>query len=412
MSTADLCQVEHLTAQAGALADIRRRIHQHPELAYAEHATASLVAQLLTEWGYEVATGIAGTGVVASLKAGTSDRSIGIRADMDALPIQEATGLPYASRTAGVMHACGHDGHTAILLGAAQYLAQHRGFDGTVRLYFQPAEEAGVDSGAQRMIAEGLFERFPCDAVFGLHNHPGQPAGRFLFRSGPFMASGDKVTVTVIGKGSHAARPHLSVDPIVVASSIVMALQTIVSRNVDPAAAAVVTVGVLQAGTANNVIPASATLELSVRAFDSKVRERLRARIEALVQAQAQSYGATAEIDYVLGYPVVVNTERETAFAIEVARELVGSDNVDPHFEPVMASEDFAFLLQQRPGCFLRLGNGVGDGIGEGGCMVHNPRYDFNDATLPIGAAFWARLVQRYLAAPLSPTLSLPKVDV
>ncbi|MFS8980052.1 M20 family metallopeptidase [Cupriavidus necator] len=397
MPEAHLCEVEDLMSQAEALTGIRRHIHQHPELAYEERATASLVSDLLSQWGYDVATAIGGTGVVASLKAGNSGRSIGIRADMDALPIQEATGLPYASTVSGVMHACGHDGHTTILLGAAQYLATHRRFDGTLRLYFQPAEEAGVNSGAERMIAEGLFQRFHCDAVFGLHNHPGQPSGRFLFRSGPFMASGDKVTITVHGKGSHAARPHLSVDPVVVASSIVMSLQTIVARNVDPGAPAVVTVGVLQAGTANNVIPASARLELSVRAFDLQVRELLRTRIEALANAQAESYGATVEIDYVLGYPVVINSEAETAFAIEVARELVGSANVDASFEPVMASEDFAFMLQQRPGCFLRLGNGIGQGMGEGGCMVHNPRYDFNDATLPIGAAFWARLVERYL---------------
>lgn len=397
MPEAHLCEVEDLMSQAEALTGIRRHIHQHPELAYEERATVSLVSDLLSQWGYHVATGIGGTGVVASLKAGNSGRSIGIRADMDALPIQEATGLPYASTVSGVMHACGHDGHTTILLGAAQYLATHRRFDGTLRLYFQPAEEAGVNSGAERMIAEGLFQRFHCDAVFGLHNHPGQPSGRFLFRSGPFMASGDKVTITVHGKGSHAARPHLSVDPVVVASSIVMSLQTIVARNVDPGAPAVVTVGVLQAGTANNVIPASARLELSVRAFDRQVRELLRTRIEALANAQAESYGATVEIDYVLGYPVVINSEAETAFAIEVARELVGSANVDASFEPVMASEDFAFMLQQRPGCFLRLGNGIGQGMGEGGCMVHNPRYDFNDATLPIGAAFWARLVERYL---------------
>ncbi|WP_020200678.1 MULTISPECIES: M20 aminoacylase family protein [Cupriavidus] len=397
MPDAHLCQVEDLMSQAEALTSLRRYIHERPELAYREHATASLVGELLGRWGYDVATGIGGTGVVATLTAGHGGRSIGIRADMDALPIQEATGLPYASTVSGVMHACGHDGHTTILLGAAQYLATHRRFDGTLRLYFQPAEEAGVNSGAERMIAEGLFERFHCDAVFGLHNHPGQPAGRFLFRSGPFMASGDKVTITVRGKGSHAARPHLSVDPVVVASSIVMALQTVVARNVDPGAAAVVTVGVLQAGTANNVIPASARLELSVRAFDPRVRELLRQRIEALANAQAHGYGATVEIDYVLGYPVVVNSDAETAFAIEVARELVGDADVDAAFEPVMASEDFAFMLQQRPGCFLRLGNGIGQGMGEGGCMVHNPRYDFNDANLPIGAAFWARLVERYL---------------
>ncbi|MGO4325966.1 M20 aminoacylase family protein [Cupriavidus sp. 2TAF22] len=396
-SAPHFCNVSDLEASAQGLRAIRRRIHQHPELAYNELETAALVSRMLREWGYDVVEGVGGTGVVASLQAGNGGRSIGIRADMDALPIQEATGLPHASRMPGIMHACGHDGHTTMLLGAAQYLAAQRRFDGTLRLYFQPAEEAGVDSGAQRMIAEGLFKRFPCDAVFGMHNHPGEPAGRFLFRSGAFMAAGDKVTITVHGKGSHAARPHLSIDPVVVASSIVMALQTIVARNVNPASTAVVTVGVLRAGSANNVIPASATLELSVRSFDPAVRELLRTRIEALVQAQALSYGASAEVDYIYGYPVVVNSEPETAFAIEVARELVGAQGVDASFEQVMASEDFAFMLQERPGCFLRLGNGVGLGAGEGGCMVHNPGYDFNDDNLPVGAAFWARLVERYL---------------
>jgi hippurate hydrolase len=392
------CELSDLASAANELRAIRHQIHQNPELAYEERETASLVADRLMTWGYDVTTRVGTTGVVGALKVGAGTRSIGIRADMDALAITEETGLPYASRLHGKMHACGHDGHTVMLLGAAQRLAETRNFSGTVNLYFQPAEEKGYDSGARRMIDDGLFDRFPCDAVFGMHNHPGVKEGTFLFRRGPFMSAGDKVTITLRGVGGHAARPHLSVDPVVAAASIVMALQTIVSRNVDPAEAAVVTVGALQSGFANNVIPDVATLQLSVRSFSAKVREQLKTRIIALTHAQAESYGAKAEIDYVLGYPVVVNHEEETAFAIEVARELVGTEHVFPDADRVMASEDFAFMLQERPGCFLRLGNGVGGAVGEGGCMVHNPKYDFNDSNLTVGAAFWTRLVERFLS--------------
>ncbi|MDE2289506.1 M20 aminoacylase family protein [Pandoraea sp.] len=387
------CEVNDLTDAAEALRAIRHQIHQHPELAYEEVETGALVAHKLREWGYAVTTGVGKTGVVGTLKVGHGKRSIGIRADMDALPIVEETGLPYASRQPGKMHACGHDGHTTMLLGAAQYLANTRRFSGTVHLYFQPAEEHGVNSGARAMIEDGLFERFPCDAVFGMHNHPGMPPGTFLFRNGPFMSAGDKVFITIKGVGGHAARPHLTVDPVVAAASVVMALQTVVARNIDPTEPAVVTVGVLQAGTANNVISNSAKLELSVRSFSPAVREKLRQRITELVHDQAKSYGASAEIEYIMGYPVVVNSERETEFAIQVAQELVGPDKVVPHTGLLMGSEDFAYMLQQRPGCFLRLGNGEG----EDGCMVHNPGYDFNDKNLPIGAAYWARLVERFL---------------
>jgi hippurate hydrolase len=283
-----------------------------------------------------------------------------------------------------------------MLLGAARYLAQTRNFSGTVHLYFQPAEEHGIKSGALSMINDGLFERFPCDAVFGLHNHPGAPAGTMLFRRGALQAAGDNVYITIKGNGGHAARPHLTVDPVVVASSIVMALQTVVARNVEPTQPAVVTVGVLQAGTANNVIPGSARLELSVRSFSSEVRALLKSRITDLVRQQAASYGAQADIEYLMGYPVVINSDRETEFAMAVAQELIGADKVVPHTDLLMGSEDFAYMLQARPGCFLRLGNGDG----EDGCMVHNPGYDFNDSNLPIGAAYWARLVERYLAQP------------
>lgn len=386
------CKVDDLRPQTEELTRIRRHIHQHPEMAYEEFQTAKLVAERLRAWGFSVTEGVGETGVVGSLTVGAG-KNIGIRADMDALPLTEQTGLPYASVHQGKMHACGHDGHTTMLLGAAEYLARTRNFRGTVHLYFQPAEEKGFDSGAQRMVNDGLFERFPCDAVFGMHNHPGEAPGTFLFRSGPFMSASDKVAITIHGLGGHAARPHLTVDPVVVASSIVMSLQTIVARNINPVEPAVVTVGLLQAGVANNVISSRAYLELSIRSFSKRVRSQLKERIEALVHAQANSYGATATIDYMEGYPVIDNDRAQTEFALQVARELVGDEHVIAHADQLMSSEDFAYMLEQRPGCFLRLGNGVG----EDGCMVHNPAYDFNDKNLPIGAAYWARLVERYL---------------
>ncbi|WP_186168197.1 M20 aminoacylase family protein [Burkholderia gladioli] len=387
-------EIPDLADDVPDLLDIRHHIHRHPELAFEEVATAALVADKLESWGWQVTRGVGETGVVGTLTVGEGRRRIGIRADMDALPILEATGLPYASETHGKMHACGHDGHTTMLLGAARHLARTRNFSGTVHLYFQPAEEKGVDSGAQRMIADGLFERFPCDAVFGMHNHPGAEPGKFLMRRGPFMAASDRAVIEIEGVGGHAARPHLAVDTVVVAASIVMALQTIVSRNLDPSQAAVVTIGTMHAGTVNNVIPQRARLELSVRSFSETVRAQLKRRITEIAEAQAASYGAKATVDYVDGYPVVVNSDEETDFAAQVAKELVGEANVVEQTDPLMGSEDFAYMLQQHPGSFVRLGNGVG----EDGCMVHNPHYDFNDHNLPIGAAFWTRLVERYLS--------------
>ncbi|CAN7665070.1 M20 family metallopeptidase [Trinickia sp. LjRoot230] len=376
---------------------IRHHIHRHPELSYEEADTAALVAERLEAWGYQVTRGVGGHGVVGTLKAGTGTRSIGIRADMDALPIRELTGLAYASVHDGKMHACGHDGHTAVLLGAAYQVARTRQFDGTVHLVFQPAEEAGSDSGAQRMIADGLFERFPCDAIFGLHNHPGAPTGAFLFRPGPFMAACDTVKITVIGKSGHAARPHLSADPIVMASSLVMALQTVVSRNIDPTQTAVVTIGSMHAGHVANVIPDRATLELSVRSFDDDVRRTLEARIRTLAEGHVAAYGGRAEVDVVRGYPVLVNSEAETELARQVAVELVGEANVVAPFSAIAGSEDFAYFLQQRPGCFLRIGNGAD------APMLHNAHYDFADENLAIGATFWTRLVERYLPAGTRP---------
>lgn len=387
--------LQDLQPLAAWLRDIRQDLHRHPELAFQERRTADIVSRLLREWGYEVTSGVGGTGVVGTLKAGAGTKRVALRADMDALPMQENTGLPYASQHAGVMHACGHDGHTAMLLGAARYLAATRRFDGTLHLYFQPAEEAGHDSGAARMIADGLFSRFPCDAVFGLHNHPGEPVGKFLFRKGAFMSASDKIVITVHGRGGHAARPHLAVDPIVAASSIVLALQTAVSRNMDPIQTGIVTVGAFHGGIANNVIPDSARMELSVRAFDAATQELLRERVRAIARSQAESYGARADVEILQGYPVLINTDPETEFAADVARELFGATNVDADYRPVTASEDFAYMLQERPGCFLRLGNGAG----AGSFPVHHSQYDFNDNNLVLGAAYWSRLVERFLTA-------------
>jgi hippurate hydrolase len=386
-----LCPVTDLAGSAGLLTQIRRHLHQNPELSFKEAATAELVATRLAEWGIEVTRHVGGHGVVGTLRRGDGTGRISLRADMDALPILERTTLPHASRNEGVMHACGHDGHTTMLLGAARHLAAHGRFSGTVHFVFQPAEEAGRDSGAQRMIADGLFDRFPCDAIFGMHNHPGLPAGTFGFGSGPFMSAADTVRITVHGRGGHAARPHLAVDPVLIAGSLVMALQTVVSRNIDPTQTAVVTIGSIHAGDAPNVIPESATLGLSVRSFNEAVRARLRERISELVTLHVQGYGGRVDISYEHGTPVLVNTEAETALAREVAEALVGPQHVVAPFGPVTGSEDFAYYLQHRPGCFLRLGNG------EDSPMLHNAAYDFNDANLPVGAAYWTSLVQRFL---------------
>ncbi|EHR72827.1 amidohydrolase [Burkholderiales bacterium JOSHI_001] len=388
--------LQALQARAGEFISLRRDIHRHPELAFQEHRTAALVADKLQAWGYAVQCGIGGTGVVGTLVRGSGGRRLGIRADMDALPIDEASGAAWSSVHAGVMHACGHDGHTAMLLAAARHLAEQGRFDGTLHLIFQPAEEGG--GGALRMIEDGLFERFPCDAVFAMHNMPGHAQGHFVLREGAAMASSDYATITLTGIGGHGAMPHRAADPIVAAASIVMALQTIVSRNIDPLQAAVVTVGALHSGKANNVIPASATLELSVRALDREVRATVERRLKALVVAQAESYDVKAQIDWRPGYAVLVNTPAETAFAREVATELVGAERVTPQGPPLTGSEDFAFMLERVPGSYVLIGNGTGAGLGEGGCMVHNPGYDFNDDNVATGSAYWVLLAERFLA--------------
>lgn len=375
---------------------LRRHIHAHPELAFEEFATADLVAARLAEWGYAVHRGLGGTGVVGTLRLGNSPRVLGLRADMDALPIHEETGLPYASTHAGKMHACGHDGHTAILLAAARHLAKERNFDGTLHLIFQPAEE-GL-GGGRKMIEDGLFEQFPCDAIFALHNMPGHPVGTFGFMGGPFMASSDSVTITVKGRGGHGSAPHLAADPVVAAAHIVLALQTIVSRNVDPREMAVISVGAIHGGDAPNVIPGSVLMRLTVRAYRPEIRALLRERITALVQAQATTLGVQAEVDYHWRYPALVNDVASTDFARQVALDWLGEDGLMPDLQPLTGSEDFSFMLEQCPGSYLIVGNGVGDTHGTGGCMVHNPGYDFNDACLPLASTYWVKLTERFLA--------------
>jgi hippurate hydrolase len=382
-----------LTDRIGEFIQLRRDIHRHPELAFEEHRTSDLVAAKLESWGYAVHRGLGGTGVVGTLTRGPGQRRLGLRADMDALPIQEATGAEWSSLKLGVMHACGHDGHTAMLLAAAKSIAQDASFNGTLNLIFQPAEEGG--GGAVRMMEDGLFEHHPCDAVFAMHNMPGTPVGHFVFRDGSAMASSDYVTIRVHGTGGHGAMPHRAADPLVAASSIVMALQTIVSRNVDPLDTAVVTVGALHAGQANNVIPALATLELSVRSLNPAVRRLLEQRIKALVAAQAESFGVTADIDWRPGYCVLVNSKAETDFARQVALDLVGSEHVTLQGPALTGSEDFAFMLEKIPGSYLLIGNG--DAGSAGACMVHNPGYDFNDDNIATGAAYWLALVERFL---------------
>jgi len=379
-----------LAAIEAEMIALRQEIHGQPELGFEEHATSALVAAKLEAWGYRVSRGVGGTGVVGTMERGPGS-NLGLRADMDALPIHEATGLAYASRNDGVMHACGHDGHTAMLLAAARCLARKAQWRGTLHLIFQPAEE-GL-GGALRMIEDGLFERFPCDAVFAMHNMPGFPAGTIGFHSGAFMASADEVTIRVIGRGVHAAAPQQTIDPVVVGASIVMALQSVVARNVAPHDQAVVSVGALHAGSASNVIAPHADLHLSVRALSAQVRTLLERRITEVAEGQAASYGARVEIDYRHCYPVLVNHEDETELARRVALEWGGAQMLIDGLRPLMASEDFAYMLERCPGSYLSIGNG--DGAQH--CSLHNPGYDFNDASLAVGASYWVKLAERIL---------------
>ena len=375
------------------LREIRHQIHGNPELGLQEFKTSALVAEKLRQWGYEVEQGLATTGVVATLKVGDGEKSIGLRADMDALPIYENSGKPWASKHPGLMHACGHDGHTTILLGAARYFAETRRFNGTLRLIFQPAEE--MINGGEIMVKEGLFDRFPCDVIFGMHNMPGLPVGKFFFQPGALMASMDHFHITVRGCGGLGAITHKAIDPVLVAAHITTALQSIVSRNVDPLEAAVITVGSIVAGEAANVIPDSAEMKISVRSLSRDTRQLLLTRIPALAQAQAASFGATAEVTHVNGTPVLVNDEEMARFAWQVACKTFGEDRAEFGIKPLMGSEDFSFMLEAQPkGGFLLFGNGD---VGEGSCMVHNPGYDFNDASLVPASSYWGALVEAWL---------------
>ncbi len=373
------------------LTNWRRDIHAQPELGFEEQRTADLVAKKLEEFGCEVFRGIGRTGVVGRLRAGGSPRAIGLRADMDALPIEEATNLPYRSRHPGRMHACGHDGHTTMLLGAARYLADTRNFDGTVHFIFQPAEE-GL-GGGEAMVKDGLFERFPCDAIFGMHNRPGLAVGKFQIRSGPMMAGGAYYDITVTGRGAHGARPESGIDPVLVASHIATALQSVVSRNVRPLDTAVLSVTQIHAGDAYNVIPEQAFMRGTVRAFSSETMMLIERNTERIASGVAAGFGAAAELDFRLIFPPLVNDAGETEFIADTAAELVGEDNVNRNGNLVMASEDFSYMLDRRPGAYIQIGNGDGGG----GCEVHNPGYDFNDAALPLGASLFARLAERKL---------------
>ena len=369
----------------------RRDIHAHPELGFEEQRTAQIVARKLREFGCEVHTGIGRTGVVGVLRAGNSARTIGLRADMDALPIVEANTFEHRSSHAGAMHACGHDGHTTMLLAAAQYLSSTRRFDGTVHFIFQPAEE-GL-GGAQAMIADGLFERFPCDAIFGMHNRPGLALGKFAVRSGPMMAGGAFFDIDITGKGAHGARPETGVDSVVVAAHITTALQTIVARNVAPVDTAVVSVTMIHAGDAYNVIPQTARLSGTVRAFSRDVMARVEKSMTRIAEAGARMFGAQAKVDFRVIFSPTVNNAVEAEFAARICNEVVGAENVVRNPPLIMASEDFSFMLEKVPGCYFNIGNGAG----EGSCEVHNPGYDFNDEALPLGATVFARIVETKL---------------
>jgi amidohydrolase len=391
--------VEPIIAFQSALQDIRRDLHAHPELSYEEVRTSDLVAAKLTEWGIPVVRGLGQTGLVGVIRNGTSERAIGLRADMDALPMQEVNTFAHASRHPGKMHGCGHDGHTAMLLGAAYHLARQRDFDGTVYLVFQPAEEGGA--GARAMIEDGLFERFPMDEIYGMHNWPGYATGTMNVCTGPMMASSNEFYVTVKGKGAHAAQPHKGIDPVMVAVQIAQAWQTIVTRNKSPLDTAVLSITQIHAGSATNVIPDTAELVGTVRTFTTPVLDLIERRMQALAQGIAAGFDAEVDFRFKRNYPPLVNHERETRFAVEVMKAVVGEDNVDANAEPTMGAEDFAFFLQEKPGCYIFIGNGDGDhragGHGMGPCVLHNGSYDFNDSLLPVGASFWVRLVETAL---------------
>jgi hippurate hydrolase len=370
----------------------RRDIHAHPETAFEEHRTSEVVAEKLKSFGVAVHKGLAGTGVVGTLKAGKGGRAIALRADMDALHMPEANGFAHASKHNGKMHACGHDGHTTMLLGAARYLAETKNFDGTVHFIFQPAEEN--EGGGRVMVEQGLFEKFPVEAVYGMHNWPGMPPGKVSVRSGPTMAAFDIFEIVIQGKGTHGAMPHLGIDPVVVAAEIVLALQTIASRTTDPLESIVVSVTQMHGGDTWNVIPDQVTLRGTARSFKPEIHDGIEPAIKRIAGGICQAHGCTFTLRYEKRYPPTINTDAETEFCAKVAAGIVGQQNVVRDHPPSMGSEDFAWMLQKKPGCYIWIGNGGA----EGGCLLHNPHYDFNDEILPIGASYWVKLVETALA--------------
>lgn len=397
--------IEPIVEQAAAIAAIRRDLHAHPELCFQEVRTADRVAALLTAWGIPIHRGLGTTGVVGIVHGrdgGACGRAVGLRADMDALPMTELNTFDHASRHPGRMHACGHDGHTAMLLAAAQHLARHRDFDGTVYLIFQPAEEGG--GGAREMIADGLFERFPMQAVFGMHNWPGLPVGRFAVSPGPVMASSNEFAITLHGKGGHAALPHNTVDPVPIACQLVQAFQTILTRNLRPVEPGVISVTMIHAGEATNVIPDRCEIQGTVRTFTVEALDLIERRMRELSEQLCAAFGARADFRFRRNYPPTVNSAAEAAFAADVMRDIVGPDGVVAQ-EPTLGAEDFAYMLQAKPGAYVFIGNGdgahrgtYGPGHDAGPCTLHNPRYDFNDELIPLGATYWVTLATRWLA--------------
>ena len=390
--------LEPILSDVAAIQAIRRDIHAHPELCFQEERTADVIAKALTDWGIPIHRGLGKTGVVGIVKNGTSSRALGLRADIDALPMTEHNTFAHASKHPGKMHACGHDGHTAMLLAAAKHLSKHRNFDGTVYLIFQPAEEGG--GGANVMIKDGLFEKFPMEAVFGAHNWPGMPVGTFGVNPGAMMASGNRFSVTIRGKGSHAALPHLGIDPVPIAAQLINGFQTIITRNRRPLEPGVISVTMLQAGEALNVVPDSCTLSGTVRTFSYELLDLIEKRMREMSEHTCAAFGATCEFEFNRYYPPTINHPAETEFVRKVLGEVVGPANVQA-FEPTMGSEDFSFFLQAKPGCYFVIGNGDGahreGGHGLGPCMLHNPSYDFNDDLIPLGATAWVRMAEQWL---------------
>ncbi|AVS92297.1 amidohydrolase [Paracidovorax avenae] len=396
--------IDSIVTEAASIAAVRRDIHAHPELCFEEVRTADIVAAKLAEWGIPMHRGLGKTGVVGIVHGrdgGASGRAVGLRADMDALPITEFNTFSHASTHPGKMHACGHDGHTAMLLGAAQHFAKHRDFDGTVYLIFQPAEEGG--GGARVMIEDGLFTQFPMEAVFGMHNWPGMRAGQFAVSSGPVMASSNEFKIVIRGKGSHAAMPHMGIDPVPVACQMVQAFQNIISRNKKPVDAGVISVTMIHTGEATNVVPDSCELQGTVRTFTLEVLDMIEQRMKQVAEHTCAAHDATCEFEFHRNYPPTVNSPAEAAFARRVMEGIVGAEHVSPQ-EPTMGAEDFAFMLQARPGAYCFIGNGEGThremGHGGGPCTLHNPSYDFNDDLLPLGATYWVELARQWLSSP------------